>query len=124
MVSTRKTIKRTMKTHELDATNQSLGRLASKIASLLRGKDDPAYQPNISPNVKVVIKNLDKIKFSGNKMDTKVYYHYSGFPGGMKERSLESEWKKKPQEVLRQSVYRMLPPNRQRDKIIQNLKFQ
>ena len=112
-----------MITHEIDATNQSLGRLASKVAMLLRGKDSPDYQPHIMPKVQVTIINSDKIKFAGSKMDTKIYYHYSGFPGGMKERSLKAEWTKQPKELIRKSVYRMLPNNRLRDKIIRNLKF-
>jgi len=112
-----------MKTHEIDASNQSLGRLASKVATLLRGKDSPAFQNNIMPDVQVVLKNIDKIKFVGTKMDTKVYHHYSGYPGGLKTRSLKTLWVKQPKEVIRQSVYGMLPNNRQRDKLISNLKF-
>jgi large subunit ribosomal protein L13 len=113
-----------MKVHEIDAKNQSLGRLASKVATLLRGKDSPSFEPNIDPHVQVVIKNIDKIKFTGTKMDTKVYHHYSGFPGGMKDRSLKMEWVKQPKEIVRKAIYRMLPVNRMRDKIIRNLKFQ
>jgi large subunit ribosomal protein L13 len=112
-----------MITHEIDATNQSLGRLASKVAVLLRGKDSPDYQPHILSKVTVIISNIDKIKFEGSKMATKVFYHYSGYPGGMKARSLPMEWARKPREVVRSTIYRMLPNNRLRDKMIKNLKF-
>lgn len=112
------------KVHEIDASNQSLGRVASKVATLLRGKDSAAYEPNINPHAQVIVKNINKIKFTGNKMETKVYHQYSGYPGGMKDRTLKMEWDKHPKEVVRKAVYRMLPVNRMRDKIIRNLKFQ
>ena len=109
--------------HELDATNQSLGRIASKAAILLRGKDSPTYIPNELPNNEVVIKNLKEAKFTGNKLATKKYHHYSGYHSGIKTRTLGQLWETKPEEVLRMMVYNMLPVNRTRDKIIKNLKF-
>lgn len=108
----------------LDATNQSLGRLASKVAVFLRGKHLAGYQPNILPRIEVRVKNLDKVKFTGNKFKDKMYHHYSGYPSGIKSRSLGEKWKKDPAGVLRHSVYRMLPVNRTRDKIIKNLKVE
>ena len=110
--------------YTLDATNQSLGRLSSKIAVLLRGKNQSSYQPNITPNVEVSVKNLAKTKFTGKKFDNKEYYHYSGYHSGIKTRSLSELWAKKPGEVLRKMVYNMLPKNKTRDKIIKNLKFE
>lgn len=110
--------------HELDATNQSLGRLASRVAILLRGKEQASFQPHIMPTTEVVLKNISKIKFTGTKYENKIYYKYSGYPGGMRERTLEDMWKKSPQEVVRHTVYGMLPKNRMRDKIIRHLKFQ
>lgn len=107
---------------EVDATNQSLGRLASRIAVLLRGKHLPNYQPNILPQVEVSIKNLRKVKFTGKKFTDKIYYRYSGYHSGIKARTLEERWTKSPAEVLRYSVYRMLPKNKTRDKVIKNLK--
>lgn len=74
-------------THQIDATNQSLGRLASQIAVILRGKTTPDYRPNVMPQEKVVVSNSDKIKFTGKKLDQKIYYHYSGYPGGMKKKT-------------------------------------
>lgn len=110
--------------YKIDATNQSLGRLSSRIASLLRGKNQPAYKPNILPNIEVLVKNLEKAKFTGRKFDKKLYYHYSGYHGGIKARRLSELWLKNPNYVLRQMVYRMFPKNRTRDKIIRNLKFE
>lgn len=109
--------------YELDATDQSLGRFASKIAILLRGKNLPSYVPNELPNSQVVIKNLKNAKFTGDKLNQKKYYHYSGYHSGIKARGLSELWQKKPEEVLRKMVYLMLPVNRTRDKIIRNLKF-
>lgn len=109
--------------YELDATNQSLGRLASKIAVILRGKNVPSYTPNKLPTSEVVVKNLKSAKFTGNKLERKKYYHYSGYHSGIKARGLSELWDKKPEEVLRKMVYRMLPTNRTRDKIIKNLRF-
>lgn len=110
-------------THNIDATNQSLGRLASQIAVLLRGKQNPGYQPNIMPDEKVVITNSKQIKYTGNKTENKIYFHYSGFPGGMKERTLKEMLQKNPKRVIWMAVYRMLPRNRMRDKIIKNLEI-
>ena len=110
-------------TYELDATDQSLGRLASKIAVLLRGKNLPSWQPHLRADVQVIVHNIAKMLFTGNKLKPKRYYHYSGSPGGMKVRTLGDLWAKKPQEVVRMSVYRMLPKNRTRDIIIKNLSF-
>ncbi|MEX1064017.1 MAG: 50S ribosomal protein L13 [Candidatus Paceibacterota bacterium] len=111
-------------THNIDATNQSLGRLASKIAVILRGKSSPSYQPHLMPEDKVVISNIKKIKFTGKKLDQKIYYHYSGYPGGMKERKLGTMFDKDPRRVLWLAVYRMLAKNRLRDKIMKNLEIE
>lgn len=111
------------KTYEIDATNRIMGRMATEIADLLRGKNLPDYQPNIIPDVEVVIINLDKLRFTGKKFTDKKYYKYSGYPGGMKTRTLQQLWIKSPQQVLRMAVYRMLPVNRSRDKIIANLHY-
>lgn len=109
--------------YELDATNQSLGRLATKVADLLRGKNLPSYTPNVLPDSEVVVKNLKSAKFTGSKFNKKIYYSYSGYHSGIKARKLSDLWEKKPTEVLRSMVYTMLPVNRTRDKIILNLKF-
>lgn len=108
----------------VDATNQSLGRLASRIAVLLRGKHLVGYQPNVLPQVEVSVKNLDKVKFTGNKLKGKIYYRYSGYHSGIKSRTLQERWLKNPADVLKYSVYRMLPKNKTRNKIIKNLRFE
>lgn len=109
--------------HNIDATNQSLGRLASKIALILRGKNNPNYQPNILPQEKIVVSNLDRIKFTGKKTGQKIYYHYSGYPGGMKATKLENVFEKNPKKVLWLAVYRMLAPNKLRSRIMKNLEI-
>ena len=109
--------------YTLDATNRSLGRLATEIATILRGKNLASYVPNQISKNEVIVKNLKSAKFTGNKFDQKKYYHYSGYHSGIKARKLSELWDSKPDHVLRQMVYRMLPVNRTRDKIIKNLKF-
>ncbi|MBP6886125.1 MAG: 50S ribosomal protein L13 [Candidatus Pacebacteria bacterium] len=110
-----------MKVIEIDATNQSLGRMATKIAMVLRGKDAASWTPNIIPDIQVVVHNLDKIIFKGTKAASKVYYTHSGFPGGMKERTLEEAWSRDKNQVLRKVVRGMLPENRQRDILLNHI---
>ena len=71
---------------EIDATNETLGRLASKIAVLLRGKNLASYQPEVQPQIEVMIKNADKVRFTGSKLANKTYYHYSGYHSGIRAR--------------------------------------
>ncbi len=108
---------------EIDAANQPLGRLASKIALILRGKNTPKFQAHILSDQKVIISNTDKIKFTGKKMEQKKYYHYSGYPGGLKEKKMSDVFKKDPGIVLRNAVWGMLPKNRLRKEMIKNLQF-
>lgn len=112
-----------MATHNIDATNQSLGRLASKVAVILRGKTNPTYQPHLMPEEKVVISNIKQLKFTGKKLEQKRYLHYSGYPGGMKTRKLQDMFAKNPNRVLWLAVYRMLAANRLRSKIMKNLEI-
>jgi large subunit ribosomal protein L13 len=111
------------KTHNIDATNKILGRLASQIAVLLRGKHKPDFAPHKDIGDFVVVKNIDKIKFSGKKMNQKIYYHHSGYLGGLKEISLEKLFKEKPDVVLKKAVFGMLPKNKLRAKQIKRLKI-
>ena len=108
---------------EIDATNETLGRLASKIAVLLRGKNLVSYQPEVLPEVIVTVKNPEKVRFTGSKFANKTYYHYSGYHSGIRARKLSELWATRPTHVIRECVYRMLPKNKTRDKIIKNLKF-
>ncbi len=107
----------------VDATNQTLGRLSSKVAFLLRGKNLPSFEPAVEPQVEVTIENAEKVKFSGSKFTKKIYYSYSGYHGGIKAKKLSDLWEEKPTHVIKECVYHMLPKNKTRDKIIKNLKF-
>lgn len=102
------------KVHTIDATNKILGRLATKIALLLTGKGKTDYIPNIDMGEEVVVNNASKMKFSGNKLEQKIYYHHSGYPGGLKERKMKEIFTKDPSELLKKAVYNMLPKNKLR----------
>jgi large subunit ribosomal protein L13 len=93
----------------VDATGHTLGRLASEIASILRGKNKPTFTPHIDTGDYVIVVNADKIKVTGKKMDQKVYYHYSGYVGGLKETTLKEKLAKKPEDVLYLAIKGMLP---------------
>ena len=108
-------------THKIDATDQILGRLASQIANLLRGKNKPTFTYHIDNGDFVVAKNAAKLKFSGKKFTQKAYHHYSGYPGGLKTNTLITVFKKNPALVLRRSVWNMLPKNKLRAKMIKRL---
>lgn len=110
-------------THTIDVTGKILGRLAVEITIFLRGKNKPDFAPNKDIGDFVVVKNVDKLKFSGKKMEQKKYYHHSGYLGGLKELPLKKLFKKRPSEVLRKAVWGMLPKNKLRAKQIKRLKF-
>ncbi|MDO4943201.1 MAG: 50S ribosomal protein L13 [Lachnospiraceae bacterium] len=93
----------------VDATGHTLGRLASEIAKVLRGKNKPTYTPHIDTGDYVVVINADKIKVTGKKMDQKIYYHHSDYVGGMKETTLKEKMAKKPEDVIYLAVKGMLP---------------
>ncbi len=114
----------TRKTHTFDAQGLVLGRLATRIATLLRGKHKVTYQPYIDGGDCVVVTNARAVKITGAKIDQKRYYHYSGYPGGMKERQLGHMMEKDPSDVLRRVVYQMLPPNRHRKSMIKRLRIE
>jgi len=106
---------------ETDASNQILGRLASKIAFLLRGKDLPDFAPNRIPSRKIIVVNGDKVKVSGKKMKQKLYIRHSGYLGHLKEIPFEDMMKRNPKRVLEWAVYGMLPKNKLRAKMMKNL---
>jgi large subunit ribosomal protein L13 len=95
----------------VDAENKILGRLASKIASILKGKTKPIFTPYFDTGDFVVVINARKIKLTGKKIKDKIYYHYSGYPGGMKSITTKDLLQKKPEEVIRKAVWGMLPKN-------------
>ncbi|MAF24759.1 50S ribosomal protein L13 [bacterium] len=108
---------------ELDASNQALGRLASQVATFLRGKHLVTFQPNIDPAVTVNVKNADKLKISDNKLDQKKYYRHSGYPGGLKTTVMRELYANDPEEVIRKAVFNMLPKNKLRSRMIKRLQF-
>ena len=97
------------KWYVVDATGHTLGRLASEIASILRGKNKPTYTPHIDTGDYVIVVNADKIEVTGKKLDQKVYYNHSDYVGGMKETTLREKMAKKPEDVIYLAVKGMLP---------------
>ena len=97
------------KWYVVDATGHTLGRLASEIASILRGKNKPTYTPHIDTGDYVIVVNADKIQVTGKKLDQKVYYNHSDYVGGMKETTLREKMTKKPEDVIYLAVKGMLP---------------
>jgi large subunit ribosomal protein L13 len=96
----------------VDADGKTLGRLATQIAETLRGKGKPQYTPHTDTGDFVVVVNAEKIAVTGKKLDQKMYYRHSGYPGGLKERTLREQLERRPTEVLRKAVKGMLPRNR------------
>ena len=93
----------------INAENAAVGRLASYISKVLRGKNKPTFNPHIDNGDFVVVKNVEKIKFTGKKFEKKKYYRHTGYPGGIKETTPEKLYEKKPGEALKLAVKRMLP---------------
>jgi len=110
-------------THTIDATDKVLGRLAAQIAILLRGKHKPDFVPYKDMGDFVNVKNVNKLKFTGKKIEQKKYYRHSRYWGGLKEISLKKLFAESPAEVLKKAVYRMLPKNKLRAKMIKRLKI-
>jgi large subunit ribosomal protein L13 len=108
--------------YEIDATNKSVGRLASEIAVILQGKKNPKYEPRNSGEDGVVVKNVDRIKIAAKKLKQKVYYRHTTQIGHLKKQTLEQVLEKKGvKEVLRRAVMQMLPKNKLRNKRIKRL---
>ncbi|MCD6727277.1 MAG: 50S ribosomal protein L13 [Solirubrobacteraceae bacterium] len=106
----------------VDAAGQTLGRLATQIADALRGKRKPEYTPHVDTGDFVVVVNAEKISVSGNKRQEKMYRRHSGYPGGLRERTLEEMLARRPEEVIRLAVKGMLPRNRLARKQLTKLK--
>ena len=117
----KKPVKTERKLHKIDATNQSVGRLASQIAVILHGKNKPAYQPHLDLGDIVEVANIKKLKFTGKKMEQKKYYHYSGYQSGLKTAKMSDIFKTNPGEILKRAVKQMLPPTRLRQQILRRL---
>ena len=106
----KETIKRNW--YVVDATGIPLGRLASKVASVLRGKNKPTYTPNIDCGDYVIVVNANKVVLTGDKLDKKMYYNHSMYPGGLRERNARTMINDYPEEMIERAVKGMLPHNR------------
>ncbi|RUM91255.1 MAG: 50S ribosomal protein L13 [Thermovibrio sp.] len=106
----------------VDATGKTLGRLASEIAKILMGKHKPTYTPHVDGGDFIVVVNAEKVFVTGKKLDKKVYYWHTGYPGGLKQATLRELLQKKPEEVIRLAVRGMLPKNKLRDRRMKRLK--
>lgn len=106
----------------VDASGQTLGRLATRIATILKGKHKPIYTPHVDCGDFVVVINADKIQVTGRKMEQKFYYRHSGYPGGLKQISLRDQLDKHPDRVIQSAVRGMLPKNRLGRQMIKKLK--
>jgi len=107
----------------VDATGRNLGRLASRIATVLIGKHKPEYTPGVDLGDNVVVTNCEKIVVTGNKLDDKIYYHHSGYPGGIKQINLRRMLERNPDRVIRKAVWGMLPHNKLGRKLLKKLKI-
>lgn len=112
------------KTYTIDAAGKVLGRLATRVAMLLRGKNKPSFVPYKDIGDFVIIKNIDKIRFTGKKFGKKIYYHHTGFLGGLKSITLQKIFERDPGKILKKAVFGMLPSNKLRAKQIKRLKIE
>lgn len=108
----------------IDAENKILGRLATEVSLKLRGKNKTDYHPREDKGANVVVINIAKLKFTGRKLEQKVYKHHTNFLGHLKTVHLKDVFSLKPEKVFTQAVYHMLPKNKLRDEMIKRLKFQ
>ncbi|MEJ0021008.1 MAG: 50S ribosomal protein L13 [Candidatus Doudnabacteria bacterium] len=115
-----KEIKRTW--YGADASKFVLGRLASKVATVLRGKHKVTFTPHMDVGDFVVVTNAEKVRFSGRKLEQKRYHRFSGYPGGLYTKKLSDRMEKEPEKVIRDAVYNMLDKNRLRKHILRRLK--
>lgn len=106
----------------IDARGLTLGRLAARIATILQGKHKPSYTPHVGVGDYVVVVNAGKIRVTGKKLQQKVYYHYSGYPGGLRAQPLQEVLEKRPELPLKKAVLRMLPRNKQGRRAFRRLK--
>jgi len=111
----------TRERQEIDATGQAVGRIATQVAMMLRGKNKPSFEPHIDGGDFVTVKNVSKVKFTGNKLVQKDYYHHTMYPGGIRRTPMKKVFDKDPTEVLRRAVYGMLPKNKLRNEMMKRL---
>ena len=106
----------------VDASGQTLGRLAAQVASVLRGKHKPIYSPSVDAGDFVIVVNAEKVHVTGRKLDQKMYYRHSGYPGGLKEITLRNLLQQHPTRVIEHAVQGMLPKNRLGRQVFKHLK--
>lgn len=106
----------------IDASGQTLGRLAARVASVLRGKHKPVYSPSVDAGDFVIVVNAEKVHVTGRKLDQKMYYRHSGYPGGLKESTLRNLLQQHPTRVIEHAVRGMLPKNRLGRQVFRHLK--
>ncbi len=111
------------KWYVIDAKDKTLGKIATKVADKLRGKDKPIFSPHMDCGDFVIVINANKIKLSGNKLEDKMYYSHSGFPSGLKQTNAKSLLEKKPTKALELAISGMLPKNRLRKVFMDKLKL-
>jgi len=105
----------------VDGTNQTVGRMCAKIAAILRGKNKAYFTPHVDCGDYIVVTNADKVVFTGNKMEDKLYINFSGYPGGKKEEAAKDLLRRRPEMVVERAVKGMLPKNRLGRKLIKKL---
>ncbi len=108
--------------HVVDATDKVLGRLASQIAQVLKGKHKPTYAPHMDMGDHVVVVNVEKIRVTGSKADKKVYHRHTGYPGGLRTTSFERMMEDHPDRILKKAVWGMLPNNRLGRQLLKKLR--
>lgn len=109
------------KLHKIDASDQTVGRLATKISLILRGKMKPEFQPHLDLGDIVEVSNIAKLKFTGKKYDQKQYHHFTGYIGGLKSKKLSEIYEKNPDEILKRAVFEMLPDTKLRVNMLKRL---
>jgi len=109
--------------HIIDASDEILGKLATRVARLLSGKHKPMFARNMDVGDFVVVINASKVRFSGNKMKQKTYYHHSGYPGGLRSEKLEDLMEKYPERVIENAVKGMLPRNKLNARMMKRLRI-
>lgn len=110
------------KWYVVDAKDAVLGRLATKIATYLRGKNKPVFTPNVDTGDFIIVINADKIRLTGRKLDDKIYYHHTGYIGGIKAKTARSMMDKQPEKIIEKAVWGMLPKNTLGKQMLSKLK--
>jgi len=117
----KKKVKIVREVHQIDASNKAFGRLSSEIAILLMGKNKASYQRHIDMGDSVVVKNIKKVKITGQKLEQKIYYRHSTYPGGLKKTKMKDIFEKDPEKLFKMCVIKMLPKNKLRNDRIKRL---